>query len=292
MFEIVNLIAVASLVLVIVISCVAFVMFLRDLRHRGSTPPHVLTDNTNMMILFQTMRDVVSDQKELARAFNASVDEKVSQIRAMIDAAKAEREELRETQQAILAMLESAKLAVQNAPDTPSPAPLSSASPAGSSPTVESHAPPKDDATPKPGDSVDSEAQFEETSLVKESGTSSDNLIDTWTGLDFEEEERQPPSYTVSEEAVDSPEDAEAARDAFRTLLDLGTARTVAAHETPAEGAHAPDADNGKSARTIVQQRVYEYSDAGMSVSDIAREIGMGKGEIRLILSLRKDEEE
>jgi predicted transcriptional regulator len=34
---------------------------------------------------------------------------------------------------------------------------------------------------------------------------------------------------------------------------------------------------------------VYEYNDAGMTVAEIAHEIGIGKGEVRLILSLRKN---
>ncbi len=289
MFEVVS-ITVASLFLVIVISSIALIMFLRELRYRGSTPPHVHTDSTNMMILFQTMRDVVSEQKDLARAFNASVDDKVSQIRAMIDAAKAEREELRETQQEILAMLESAKLSLQQTPEIPAAGPLTSVSPSETSRKAESHAY-KVDATPKPAESADSEAKVEEKLPVKESGTSSDNLIDTWTGLDFGGDEPEAPAYAVSEEISDSPEDVESARDAFRTLLDLDTSRALDPLETPAETGNAPDADNGRPERTVVQQRVYEYSDAGMSVSDIAREIGMGKGEIRLILSLRKDQE-
>ena len=38
----------------------------------------------------------------------------------------------------------------------------------------------------------------------------------------------------------------------------------------------------------MVQSRVYEYNDAGMSVAQISKAIGIGKGEVRLILSLRK----
>ena len=37
-----------------------------------------------------------------------------------------------------------------------------------------------------------------------------------------------------------------------------------------------------------LQQRIVEYSQAGMAVSDIARELGIGKGEVRLMLSLAK----
>ena len=37
-----------------------------------------------------------------------------------------------------------------------------------------------------------------------------------------------------------------------------------------------------------LQQRVLEYSEAGMGVAEIARELGIGKGEVRLMLSLAK----
>jgi predicted transcriptional regulator len=33
---------------------------------------------------------------------------------------------------------------------------------------------------------------------------------------------------------------------------------------------------------------VYEYHDAGMSVGEIAQELGIGKGEVRLVISLRQ----
>jgi DNA-binding NarL/FixJ family response regulator len=46
---------------------------------------------------------------------------------------------------------------------------------------------------------------------------------------------------------------------------------------------------NGRAKLTPLQQRVYEYSDAGMSIAEIANEIGIGKGEVRLILSIRKE---
>ncbi|MCC6145782.1 MAG: DUF742 domain-containing protein, partial [Candidatus Hydrogenedentes bacterium] len=37
-----------------------------------------------------------------------------------------------------------------------------------------------------------------------------------------------------------------------------------------------------------MQKRVLDYCNAGMSVADIARELGIGKGEVRLMLSLAR----
>jgi len=59
--------------------------------------------------------------------------------------------------------------------------------------------------------------------------------------------------------------------------------------EEPAQDqspALAPGKTNGRSRSGTLRARVLEYSDAGMSVPEIARELGLGKGEVRLILSI------
>jgi hypothetical protein len=62
-------------------------------------------------------------------------------------------------------------------------------------------------------------------------------------------------------------------------------------HSTFGDLPGRPDPGNGKTHFPPVHARVYDYSDAGMSVAQIASELGMGKGEVRLILSLRKEYE-
>ena len=39
-----------------------------------------------------------------------------------------------------------------------------------------------------------------------------------------------------------------------------------------------------------LQQRVLEYSEAGMTVAQVSRELGIGKGEVRLMLSLARQQ--
>jgi len=36
------------------------------------------------------------------------------------------------------------------------------------------------------------------------------------------------------------------------------------------------------------QRLIYEYADAGMDIHEIAREMKIGKGEVKLVLSLRQ----
>lgn len=60
----------------------------------------------------------------------------------------------------------------------------------------------------------------------------------------------------------------------------FGTVRPVSPIATPLPG----------SKLSAVEKRrlVYEYADAGMDIDEIAREMQLGKGEVKLILSLRQ----
>ncbi len=81
------------------------------------------------------------------------------------------------------------------------------------------------------------------------------------------------------------PSDPEAARQAFRALLNMGQdgGAGIASRTETLDQPSASDAGEGP-----LRSRVYEYSDAGMSIAEIASELGIGKGEVRLILSLRE----
>ncbi len=70
-------VGVATAVVLLSFALVIF-FFLRENRLRSMAPAHAHTDLTNMMILFQTMRDILAQQKDLAREFNISIDQKVS----------------------------------------------------------------------------------------------------------------------------------------------------------------------------------------------------------------------
>ena len=83
-------------------------------------------------------------------------------------------------------------------------------------------------------------------------------------------------------------EDAAQTRDALRDLLNLQT-ESGSNGDGPSSSDVLNSGCNGGRYLTPIQKRVYEYSDAGMRVPEIARELGVGKGEIRLILSLRRD---
>ena len=105
-----------------------------------------------------------------------------------------------------------------------------------------------------------------------------------------------PFAFDVPDEIPETTEDADAARDAFKALLDYEEQREQDEAVAPSEAAQdepvpvaTPAGNNGHTSPTPLQTRVYEYNDAGMTVAQIAKEMGVGKGEVRLILSLRKE---
>lgn len=103
-------------------------------------------------------------------------------------------------------------------------------------------------------------------------------------GVDFGVRTLAEPAVELPEEPRE-PEDAEASRDAFRTLLNLkeGTSTEDRIEQTGTTTDHDVQL-------TSLQRKIYEFNDSGMRVSDIARELGVGKGEVKLILNMRKSQ--
>lgn len=225
-------------------------LYLREKNGASSAHYDARQDLANTMILLQTMRDVLDEQKELARAVNESLDKKIAYIRKAVDEIAAERQRLRDAQ-----------------------APLGDAGADG-------------DALAAPPETAPTNAAplhvFPDPEIEADPD---DDFIDGWAGMDL-----GPGAAPLSGSGYEpvSEEEARHARDAVRSLLDFcggGAQREEALVRMPASG-------NGASAMPpALHSRVYEYHDAGMTVPQIAQELGIGKGEIRLMLSLRKDRE-
>ena len=121
-----------------------------------------------------------------------------------------------------------------------------------------------------------------------------EDVIDSWVGLDFGGDAPDPLPFVVPDEAPEHPEDPEAAREAFRALLNMDPVEPARQDRRSARPAQYSPQDqvsqggNGRGRLSPVQARVYEYTDAGMTVSQISKELGIGKGEVRLIQSLRE----
>ncbi len=256
-------------------------------------------DIADIMLLFQTMRDVVMQQKQLANDFNEELERKVGGVKLVLSSAIEKNERLYEKQRELEQALEDTRaelLSVQRqltylppaAETSPPPRrPRPPERPAPERPVREPLQPVAANEPPfmaLPGEenpSAPEPVKAEEaptTAKEKHAGAEatlweqvdlaalSDNSI---LGDDDDEDE-------ILEA---SPEDGAAAREAFRALLDMSAAE---------EGGEATTPPVGGNGNVALQQRIVQYADAGMSVGDISRELGIGKGEVRLMLSLAK----
>lgn len=247
-------------------------------------------DLASMMILLQTMRDLLEQQKGFARELNKALDTRVEFIKQTVESARAEMTAMRDTVKQInddvdRIKQEAARLAAQ-----PPPQPLPQEQPvrkapanvrqlsAYTPPPIEPAAPPKEQERPA----------LRVLAMPRVPDLAGD-AIDSWTGLDFAGDEPEPLGFDVPEDEPEAPHDADAARSAFRALLDLAPEQALEKNTiVPMPRAKAPAASGNGRPIPPLHARVYEYNDAGMSVAQIAQELGIGKGEVRLILSLRK----
>ena len=275
---------------------------------------------TETVILFQTLRGIIHEQKNLAREFNASFDKKVTIVRQFLAKSAEEqtalRNELHALQRQIATAREELKI-LRNTLQTeakrghnePETAPLYAGALFEESLSdfivdtperpADMHSRPHETVhpiplyTPHPDDTLQVLAKPDE----------SDSLIDSWSGFDFAGIE-EADAFDVPETPPETPSDPELAREAFRTLLDIQpeTPRNrpdlaIAAGELiSGDQAEVPlysvnDSGNGRDKGAPLRARVYSYYDAGMTVSEIARELGIGKGEVRLMLNLRDRDE-
>lgn len=258
-------------------------IFRREYLQRSKSYQQSRDNLANMMILLHTMRDILDQQKQLARQLNASLDKKVSFIRDNVDAAKKELAELRTAIEQSAALAQRVRGSAAHAEDGTRPNGHDSlhqemARTVPHLTIVEREAEDRSEDRPS----------LQLLALPKDP-PGPDDIIESWVGLDFGGDEPDPFAFDVPESPPEAPEDAEAAREAFRALLNLNETAPVhvlpTARSSVQKRAHA--AGNGKTLPPL-HSRVHEYNDAGMTVAQIAQEIGIGKGEVRLILSLRK----
>jgi hypothetical protein len=236
-------------------------------QNRQWTDPsrHVQTDLTTMQIMFGTMRDFLSDQKDVAIQFNRSLDKKIKLVREMIEEARRERQELRKAQHRIAAALakvhEELGMLGEDVDDIEVPR----------ANIVERYEP----ATEWTGEQF---AAGEERLEEAAPAPNADDFIDAWAGVDLALDEEEEAFKEALYQQPETPENAEAARNAFRSLLNLEAGHTV----------DESDAHSGNGVElTPLEVRVYEYDDAGMRASEIAKELGVEKSHVRAILAKR-----
>lgn len=305
-------IVVMGLVVVILALFGAAFFFMRELRLRTMMPDRGQSDLTNMMILFQTMRDILSQQKDLAREFNISIDKKVREVRALIESSGSVRADLERAKREIsalsaqtrkeLASLERRLAQVDGGASKKTEAASEESeeieeSDAEGVPNEEAAAAPDLEAAPEAVPKIEETPEAAVATAIEpepldvfpsRTDDVEDEFLSKWDESSFSDEEELEEEEETEEDPIVAAHDAVQTRDALRDLLDLqavpqGNGGMTSSSEV------LNSAGNGGRYLTPIQKRVYEYSDAGMRVPEIARELGVGKGEIRLILSLRRD---
>ncbi len=266
----------------------ALVYFLwRDLRLGSRPPAHMQSDLTNMMILFQTMRDILTQQKDLAREFNISIDRKVNEVRKLIQSTGDVRADLERTKR------ELAALATRTRKDLSSLERRLQGVDHSAEAALEEDAPEEDVEEADAVEHVEPPLEI----IPEDEPARATDFIDRWrmTGSAVEsdgagiEDEYGEDESTNGHDSDLTDDEVQETRAAYRDLLNLQPASAGLRGPTSSEVLDAGREGNGGHYLTPIQKRVYEYSDAGMRVPEIARELGVGKGEVRLILSLRQD---
>lgn len=294
-------------------------LYHRNERRQKELLKQTRLDIADMAILFQTMRDVIGRQKALAKQFNQAIEQKTAGVKTVLAQSIAKNERLYEQQQALLGQIQEAQAQLeslqrqmayldetvarlkQSAPGGSVQEEIVSPPPRENAPETahRENAPETESAAPVSSSSLEPPfpARKEDTSLARSGNAALAATLDAWRGLEEQEvassetEEEAPPEDTAKQ--TDHPQ---AARDAFRALLDIEISPASAHPGThpphPLESAEASADGNGGKTMVALQKRILEYSEAGMSVADISRELGIGKGEIRLMLSLAKQRRE
>ena len=310
-------------------------------------------DITDMTILFQTMRDIIGQQKALARDFNEELEHKMEQVKHILNQGMEKNKQLYDKQQRIAIELEEAQARIdglyrqlaQNPPAAgpngapaptaaaperatsllvkrPIPHPVAPPAPAPSAvtPSEQKSVPaprPADAPTMDPRDvpgmareqrprparplspapqarqpalSPAEEARLADTGVTRAPFTS-------WIAEDLLEREgpaprREAPRRAEPDPADRGPGNGDAAREAFRALLNMPAPREqeTAPLDVIPGGEAWPVQAEPETASVPLQQRVLEYSEAGMTIAQVSRELGIGKGEVRLMLSLAKQQ--
>jgi len=281
------------------------ITYRRNERRERARMQRTRHDIADMAILFQTMRDIIAQQKQLAREFNEELERKMDLVKQVLARGMEKNERLYEKQQTLAKQLEETQSELQSLQrqvtflrenlsqhDARLSAPHVPADIAAEEEKTTAEIParriPWEEADNKTGERETTAEQVPPESAGK---FDRDIILSEWLRPSGRRVSAPPP-IEESAPAPEKPEDAEAARQAFRALLNMPPPETRPAESNPrrfAANTTAPEADqgdNGGTAMALLHKRVREYSEAGMSVPEIARELGIGKGEIRLILSL------
>jgi len=195
----------------------------------------------NIKPLYETMRDMLEEQRRLAQQFNEDLDKKMQVVKGILEQSLGRNEDLYERQRLLTQELDMAAAKIK-----------------------------------------DIKGQLSElTDLINAESVPNSSKT------------KRPPKDAEKDAVPETPANAEKARDAFRTLLEMKRSEENSAafpaearSETTnvASGASHCEDDN----KTLsLRQQIEECHASGMSVLEIAEKMNLSRGEVRLMLSLK-----
>ncbi len=247
-------------------------------RHEQDRQRKTRADIGDIAMIFQTMRDIVDQQKSLAREFNEDLDKKMAVVKQVLSQSLSRNEELYERQRQLSQNLDAVDARLQSIERQA--AGLESAEKAAPRPSA---ARPE---TPLGGGALNNGVGM----MAFDDGDSAESVFGKASPVGLFAKDSQLP---------EAPVNPERAREAFRALLDMEPhaappsfphkAASANASAFPEQGGGEEDKEDAEANRAL-RNRVKEYCAAGMTVPEIARELGIGKGEVRLMISLQQQQ--
>lgn len=244
----------------VIVLCLFYYVW--DDRNKRKLQEHRRVEISELAMVFQTLRDVVSEQKILAKEFNEQVEEKLSLVRGIVNEAqnkmKQIQQEIYEQSQKLKELQEQIDRIVcqKNVLSGTSTSDVKSIG------TISV---------------IEAESVCEEINEKIEDNKNKLHEIPSEEIQKIKDKEDDDTLTNLSEEQEDI-------RNAYRSLVGLPGKRNQIDEEKP----HISVRDNmdRKDELTPIQKMVLEYHNAGMTTGEIAKELGKTKGEVRLILSL------
>ncbi len=291
-----------TFLLVITWLCVLIVVmglfyYVWDDRNKRNLHKHRRVEISELAMIFQTLRDVVSEQKILAKEFNEHVEEKISLIREIVNEAQnrmkriqqdiyEQSQKLKELQDQIDGIFRQENILKNILNKNVQSSETISIIEAESVyeeliDRVEGEQ--KGREYSKEINGMKREREY--TNIGKDDGLcvkeNNKNLHDD----SLEEGNNESVEKINGKWHEDINEEQESIRNAYQSLL-IGSAEDKKNVEVENSKMSLRRNDGQKEELTPIQKMVLEYHQAGMTTVEIAKELGIPKGEVRLILSL------
>lgn len=257
-------------------------------RYQRKLHEHRRIEISELAMIFQTLRDIVSEQKTLAKEFNKQVEEKLSLVRDFVSESQnrmnkislelqEQSKKVKELQKQLDGVIHQSQAFIEN-----------------SSSNIQ-----KDETIPIPKPkSIHNEfpftAEIDKTEHNHENRPTLEKIKNDEKNGDLKNENDAVSSSISSidtskqddeldKKDTDSLEhEKDEIKNEYRSLLGNSDKGLITNYKQISSNI-VPDKT---SELTPIQKIVLEYHNAGMTTSEIARELGIGKGEVWLILKL------